>query len=170
MMVASFATHPAISHGCRRLAAILSPVSRHRPSSQLRSNNLWMGKCRLKMKLPAVFDLGDRVEARQVEPSALLGPWKGELGRAPGSASNRSSRWRMISGAQAIGGGLQRGYIIHREKGVVDLAKADPRSVQFLLDEAVAIEVIRGLERQEQRRPASPSGRGFRRGCRNSSG
>ena len=44
------ATHPANSHGCRRLR-ILSPVSRHRPSSQLRSNNLWMGKCRLKMKL-----------------------------------------------------------------------------------------------------------------------
>ena len=34
-----------------KIAAILSPVSRHRPSSQLRSNSLWMGKCRLKMKL-----------------------------------------------------------------------------------------------------------------------
>ena len=32
-------------------AAILSAPSRHRPSSQLRSNSLWMGKWRLKMKL-----------------------------------------------------------------------------------------------------------------------
>jgi transposase len=33
------------------IAAILLAVSRHRPSSQLRSNSLWMGKLRLKMKL-----------------------------------------------------------------------------------------------------------------------
>ena len=39
---------------CRRvpkISAILLAVSRHRPSSQLRSNSLWMGKLRLKMKL-----------------------------------------------------------------------------------------------------------------------
>src|SRR6516162_2283796 len=39
---------------CRRepnIAAILLAVSRHRPSSQLRSNSLWMGKLRLKMKI-----------------------------------------------------------------------------------------------------------------------
>ena len=44
----------AASLRCRRvpkIAAILSAVSRHRPSSQLRSNSLWMGKWRLKMKL-----------------------------------------------------------------------------------------------------------------------
>ena len=34
-----------------KIVAILSAVSRHRPSSQLRSNSLWMGKLRLKMKL-----------------------------------------------------------------------------------------------------------------------
>jgi hypothetical protein len=34
-----------------KIAAILSPVSRQRPSSQLRSNSRWMGKFRLKMKL-----------------------------------------------------------------------------------------------------------------------
>ncbi len=34
-----------------KIAAILSAVSRHRPSSQLRSNSLWIGKRRLKMKL-----------------------------------------------------------------------------------------------------------------------
>jgi hypothetical protein len=45
------ATHPAVHTGAPKIAAILSPVSRHRPSSQLRSNSLWMGKCRLKTKL-----------------------------------------------------------------------------------------------------------------------
>jgi hypothetical protein len=34
-----------------KIVAILSALSRHRPSSQLRSNSLWMGKRRLKMKL-----------------------------------------------------------------------------------------------------------------------
>src|SRR5208337_1284097 len=34
-----------------KIVAILSELSRHRPSSQLRSNSLWMGKRRLKMKL-----------------------------------------------------------------------------------------------------------------------
>src|SRR5207253_6568513 len=34
-----------------KISTILSAVSRHRPSSQLRSNSLWMGKLRLKMKL-----------------------------------------------------------------------------------------------------------------------
>src|SRR5277367_235963 len=34
-----------------KISAILSAVRRHKPSSQLRSNSLWMGKLRLKMKL-----------------------------------------------------------------------------------------------------------------------
>ena len=34
-----------------KISAILSAVSRQRPRSQLRSNSLWMGKFRLKMKL-----------------------------------------------------------------------------------------------------------------------
>jgi hypothetical protein len=55
--------------------------------------------------------------------------------------------------AQPICGGLQRGHVIYREKGVVDLAEADLRSGQFLFDEAVAIEVIRRLERQERGDP-----------------
>src|SRR5712671_3959302 len=34
-----------------KISVILSAVRRHKPSSQLRSNSLWMGKLRLKMKL-----------------------------------------------------------------------------------------------------------------------
>ena len=44
------AAHPAVKAPAK-IVAILSAVSRHRPSSQLRSNSLWIGKFRLKMKL-----------------------------------------------------------------------------------------------------------------------
>jgi hypothetical protein len=44
------ATVPAVQ-GVPKISAILLAVSRHRPSSQLRSNSLWMGKLRLKIKL-----------------------------------------------------------------------------------------------------------------------
>jgi hypothetical protein len=45
---------------CKRvpkISAILWDVSRHRPSSQLRSNSLWLGKFRLKMKLRQLCSL-----------------------------------------------------------------------------------------------------------------
>ena len=45
-----FATHPAV-HPCAEDCGDLVAGDRHRPSSQLRSNSLWMGKRRLKMKL-----------------------------------------------------------------------------------------------------------------------
>jgi hypothetical protein len=44
----------------------------HRPSSQLRSKILWMGKWRLKMKLRQYSILGDGVESRQVDPRAFF--------------------------------------------------------------------------------------------------
>src|SRR5271165_1121058 len=40
--------------------------------------------------------------------------------------------------------------VIHGKKSIVVLAEADLRSVQLLFDEAVAVEVIGGLERQER--------------------
>src|SRR6266404_9480136 len=39
------------------------------------------------------------------------------------------------------------------EEGVVGLAEPDPRAAQLLLDEAVAVEVIGGLEREERGHP-----------------
>src|SRR2546423_15433075 len=71
--------------------------------------------------------------------------------------------------AQLVGGGLQCGNVIDCEKGVVALAEPDLRTLELLLDETVAVEVVGGLEREERRRPASPSGRGFHRAGRNSS-
>src|ERR1700739_3661237 len=44
------AAHPAVQAGAEDLSD-LSAVRRHKPSSQPRSNSLWMGKLRLKMKL-----------------------------------------------------------------------------------------------------------------------
>jgi len=44
------AAHPAVRR-VPKISVILSAVRRHKPSSQLRSNSLWMGKLRLKMKL-----------------------------------------------------------------------------------------------------------------------
>ena len=57
----------------------------------------------------------------------------------------------MISGLQAIGGGLQRGYVIHRERRRCRSCESrSSLSFSSCSDEAVAIEVIRGLERQER--------------------
>ena len=71
--------------------------------------------------------------------------------------------------AQLVGGGLQGRHVVDREEGVVGFAETDVRSVKLLLDEAVAVEVVGGLEREERGDPASPSGRGFHRADRNSS-
>ena len=53
---------------------------------------------------------------------------------------------------QFVGGGLQRRDVVDREEGVVRLAEADLRPLQFLLDEAVAVEIVGGLEPNEATR------------------
>ena len=67
----------------------------------------------------------------------------------------------MISGLSRSAAVCSAANVIHREKGVVGLAKADPRAVELLLDEAVTIEVIRGLERQERGDPHDHRAEGF---------
>jgi len=142
-----FATHPAVHTGAEDCGNL---VTREPPQTQLTaaSEQFVDGKVPLEDEVAAVFDLGDRVEARKVEPGALLG---GEL-----RAQDQRPIVEPLADdlrAQPICGGLQRGHVIYREKGVVDLAEADLRSGQFLFDEAVAIEVIRRLERQERGDP-----------------
>ena len=51
---------------------------------------------------------------------------------------------------QFVGGGLQRRDVVDRQEGVVRLAEADLRPLQFLLDEAVAVEIVGGLEREKR--------------------
>ena len=83
---------------------------------------LWMGKVLpLEDEVAAVFDLGDHVEPRRkAEPGALLG---GEL-RAQDQCPVVEAFADDLR-AQPIGGGLQRGNVIDREKGIVDLLEAD---------------------------------------------
>ena len=103
------------------------------------------GKVALEDEVAAVLDLGDGVEARQVELLAFLG---GEL-RSQDEGPVVEPLADDVR-AQPVGGGLQCGHIIHGQEGVVVLAEADLRAVQLLLDEAVAIEVISGLEGEER--------------------
>jgi hypothetical protein len=44
--------------------------------------------------------------------------------------------------AQSVGGGLQRGDVVDGEEGIVVFAEAYLRPVEFLLDEAVAVEIV----------------------------
>jgi hypothetical protein len=59
----------------------------------------------------------------------------------------------MISGLSRSAAACRGGDVVDCKKGIVNLAEADLRSVQLLFDEAVAVEVIGGLERQERGDP-----------------
>ena len=102
----------------------------------------------LEDEVAAILDLGDGVEARQVDPGALL------------ARELRPENQRPVVkpppddvGAQPIGGRLQRRDVGDGEEGVVGLAEADLRPLQLLLDEAVAVEVVGGPEGEERRHP-----------------
>src|SRR5207244_2481410 len=63
--------------------------------------------------------------------------------------------------AEFVGGGLQRRDVVDGEEGVVGLAEADLRALQLLLDEAVPVEVVGGLERKERGDPHHHRAQGF---------
>src|SRR6267378_1498188 len=112
-----------------KISVILSPVNRHRPSSQLRSKS---------------------------ELLALLG---GEL-----RSQDQGLVVELLADdlrAEFVGGGLQRGDLVDGEEGVVGLAEADLRALQLLLDEAVPVEVVGGLERKERGDPHHHRAQGF---------
>jgi hypothetical protein len=50
---------------------------------------------------------------------------------------------------QAVGGGLQRCRIVHRQESAVVFAESDAGALEFPLDEAVAIEPVGGAEGKE---------------------
>ena len=52
--------------------------------------------------------------------------------------------------AQSVGRGLQRGHVVDGQKGIIVLAEAYSRTLEFLLDEAVAVEIIGGPEGEER--------------------
>ena len=103
------------------------------------------GKVALEDEVAAIFDLGDGIEARQVELLRSLTENFGPEDQGP-IVEPFADDFR----AQSVGGGLQRSDIVDRKEGIVVLAEADLRTVEFLLDEAVAIEVVSRLEGEER--------------------
>jgi hypothetical protein len=131
-----------------KISAILSAVSRHGAELAAAFERLVNGKVALEDEVAAVLDLGDRIKAREVELLALLG---GEL--RPQDEGPVVEPFADNLRAQLVGGGLQGGDVIDGEEGVVNLAEGDLRPLQLLLDEAVAVEVVGGLEREERGDP-----------------
>src|SRR6516164_8771600 len=75
---------------------------------------------------------------------------------SPLSSSRPWSRARPMSRilmTPSAGGGRQTADIINGEKRVVVLAKGELLVIELLLDEVVAVEVIRRLEGKERRHP-----------------
>ena len=103
------------------------------------------GKVALENEVAAILDLGDGVEARQVELLALLG---GEF--RPQDQGPIVEPFADDVRAQPVGGGLQRSDVVNGQEGIVVLAEADLRAVELLLDEAVAVEVVGRLEGEER--------------------
>src|SRR5215470_3937011 len=132
---------------CRRVpktSAILWAVSRHRPSSQLSLEQLVDRKVAFEDVVEAILNLTDGIGTRQLDLTPLFG---GELRAEDGGPiiEPLTDDFR----AQHIGGGLQCGDIVNSQKRVVILAEADVRLVELVLDEAVAVEVVGCLEREE---------------------
>ena len=104
-----------------------------------------MGKLRFENEIAAILDLGDGIEARQVELLALLGGEFRSQDQGP-----IIEPFADDVRAQSVGGRLQRSGIVDRQEGVVVLAEADLRAGEFLLDEAVTVEIVSGLEGEER--------------------
>ena len=123
-------------------------MSRQSPQPQLTAalEQLMDWEVPLEDEVVAVFDLRDLIEAREVHLLALLG---GEL--RPQDERPIVEPLADDGGAQFVGGRLQGANIVNSEKGVVVLAKRDVCTIEFLFDEAVAVEVVRRLEGKERR-------------------
>src|SRR5258708_19702870 len=105
-------------------------------------------KVALENEVAAVFDLADGVEAAHGDERALLGRELRSQQQRPVVESLTYERR-----AEPVGRRLQRSRIVDREKSVVVFAEADPGPIQLLLDERVALEIVGGLEPEEQAQP-----------------
>ena len=79
-------------------------------------------KVSLENEVAAVLDLGDGVEARQVEPLAFLGGKLRPQHKGPIIEPLADDVW-----AQPVSGGLQCSHVINGQEGIVVLAEADLR-------------------------------------------
>src|SRR6266478_5314976 len=149
------APHPAVQAGAEDLGDL---VAGQPPQAEFAAalEQFVDGKVALEDEVAAILDLGDRIEAREIELLAFLG---GEL-----RAQDQGPVVEPFADdlrAQLVGGGLQRGDVVDREEGVVVLAEANLRPLQLLLDEAMAVEVIGSLEREERGDPHHHRAQGF---------
>ena len=108
-------------------------------------------KVALEDEVAAVLDLRDGIEAGEVDRLALPG---GEF--RPQQEGPVVETLADDVRAQPVRGGLQGSDIVNREKRIVVPAEADLRTGEFLFDEAVAVEVIGRLEREERDRLSAP--------------
>src|SRR6516165_4838122 len=102
------------------------------------------GKVAFEYIVEAILDLTDGISTGQPDLAALLG---GEL-RSQDEGPIVEPLADDVR-AQLIGGRLQGCDIVDSEKRVVILAEADIRLLELVLDEAAAVEVVGGFEREE---------------------
>src|SRR5271166_4227054 len=99
-------------------------------------------------EVPAVFDLADRIEAAQIHGRALaFGELRSEY------QSPVIEAFPDLVGGEAIRCRLQGLRIGNGQESVIVLAELHPFPAQFVLDEAVPVQIIRSLERKERRHP-----------------
>src|SRR3981189_386838 len=100
--------------------------------------------------------MGDRIKAWEIELLAFFGGELRAQDQGPVVEPAADDGW-----AQPVGGGLQRRYVVDGEEGIFGLAEADLRPLELLLDKAVAVEVVGGLEREERGHPHHHRAQGF---------
>ena len=106
---------------------------------------MWIGRVALEDEVAAVLDLADGVKAPQADAFALLGRQLGPENQGPVVQPFADECW-----VEPVGRSLQGQRIIDGQKRVVVLAKAYAGAIQLLLDEGVAVEIVRGLEWKER--------------------
>src|SRR5215470_10643241 len=116
------------------------------PQSQLTTalEQAMDGEVAFENEIAAILHLTDGVEAPQIHGGALS---PGELrtqqqGPTLQALPNHLRR-------QAVGGGLQGLGILDGQEGVVAFAEGEALPVQFVFDEAVAVQTVRGLKGKE---------------------
>src|ERR1035438_1529403 len=122
-----------VAKQCRRVCGCSGP-----PQAEFAAalEQLVDGKVAPEDEVAAILDLADGVEARQVELGPLLlrelrPEDEGPVVEPPSDDVR----------AQPVGRRLQRRHVVNGEEGVVALTEADPRPLQLLLDEAVAVKI-----------------------------
>src|SRR5438874_9954916 len=102
------------------------------------------GEVALEDEIATVLDLADGVEATQVHGDPLP---PGEL-----RTQHQGPVFKALPDyfrSEAFRGGLQGLGIGHGQKGVITLSERDASPVQFVFNEAVAIQTVGGLKRKE---------------------